>query len=241
MSDESASSESDDVELGSQLPSFDQEQSDIAEASDADDVSEELTPRVETKLAWSGPGRLVFDPVLRQVGASQFRVEGKQETTQRVAWGFWGAVLAVGAVTSGLVGQYSVYSVMDVLWVLVGVAVGVLLYQYGRGSTLDEVVLFEIDQRREVVRWPNDDSDEEWGHEVPFDRVTEAVFGLTRLPVSESTAGVNVDAFTFLLRVDDDTLRPVVEGSPYKGDVHQIAQFTAEMLDVELTYVGRGM
>jgi hypothetical protein len=76
---------------------------------------------------------------------------------------------------------------------------------------------------------------------VPFERVTEGVFGMTRLPVSESTAGVNVDAFTFLLRVDEDTLRPVVEGSPYKGEVHQIAEFVCDLLEVDVAYVGRGM
>lgn len=122
-----------------------------------------------------------------------------------------------------------------------GLTVGAVLYQYGRRSTLEDVTLCRIDERRSVVEWPEGAQSGLDETVASFEEITEVVFGMTTLPVDEGQPDVRVDAFSLLVRRSDDELIPVVEGSPYKGNVHNIAQYLADLTGTDITYVGRGI
>jgi hypothetical protein len=197
--------------------------------------------RLETKLRWEGPGKLVYEPTLYQTGADQYVVEAKREKRGLIPWGFWGGLLFVGVAITVLAGAQNIYSLWDILLALVGLTAGALMYRYGRRSTVTEITLCEIDRRRGTLHWPDGAQSGLGDTLLPMDKVTEVVFGMTRLPVDEKGGSARVDAFALLVRTSDDELLPVVEGSPYKGHVHEIAKFIADATDTDLTYVGRGI
>lgn len=197
--------------------------------------------RLETKLRWEGPGKLVYEPTLYQVGPERYTVEAKREHRGIIPWGFWGGLLFIGIALIVIAGAQDIYSSWDFLLALLGLSVGALMYRYGRKSTLDETLLCEIDGRRRTLHWPEEAQSGLSETYLSFDDVTEVVFGMTKLPVDENVADVRVDAFALLVRTSQDELIPVVEGSPYKGNVHEIAKFVAEATETELTYVGRGI
>lgn len=214
-----------------------------AEAENAADVVDLLdTPEsTETKLRWEGPGRLVYQPALHKLGADRYAVRGRREGDPGVPWGFWGGVLFAFVALMALLGAESMYSLWDVAWVVLGLSVGALMYRYGRKSKLEEATLCEVDSRRGVLHWPEGAQSGLGEMRLSFDQITEVVFGMTRLPVTDTAGDVRVDAFALLLRTERDELIPVVEGSPYKGDVHDVARFLADATDNEITYVGRGV
>lgn len=198
-------------------------------------------PQAKTKLRWEGPGKIVYEPTLYQTGPEQFAIEAKQERRGVIPWGFWGGILFAGVAIAVLAGAQNIYSLWDILWAVIGLTIGALLYRYGRSSTFEEKLLCEIDQRRRTLHWPEGAQSGLGETLLPFDRVTEVVFGMTKLPVDEGTENVRVDAFALLVRTDEDELIPVVEGSPYKGLVHELAKFISETTDAHLSYVGRGI
>ncbi|MFB6350401.1 MAG: hypothetical protein ABEN55_09725 [Bradymonadaceae bacterium] len=197
--------------------------------------------RLETKLRWEGPGKLVYEPTLYQVGSDQYAIEAKRETRGIIPWGFWGGLLFVGVAIIVIAGAQDIYTSWDILWAMIGLTVGALMYRFGRKSSLDEMLLSEIDGRRRTLHWPDQAQSGLEENLLSFDDVTEVVFGMTKLPVDENVADVRVDAFALLVRTTQDELIPVVEGSPYKGEVHEIAKFIADETETVLTYVGRGI
>ncbi len=207
--------------------------------ADADPLASD--ERVETKLRWEGPGKIVYEPTLFQVGPERYVIEAKRERRGLIPWGFWGGLLFVGVAVIVLAGAQSIYSLWDILWAMIGLTVGALLYRFGRKSTFEEIQLCEVDRRRRTLHWPEGAQSGMQETYLSFDDVTEIVFGMTQLPVDESAVDVRVDAFALLVRTGDEELLPVVEGSPYKGDVHEIAGFLAETTETDLTYVGRGI
>jgi hypothetical protein len=195
-----------------------------------------------TELEWDGPGHLVFEPALHQVGPRRFLVEGRSEIESGIPWGFWGGVLALGALLLLLANAASFWTMWDFLWAALAILVGVFLYRYGRRSSLGDVVLLDIDIGWGAMRWPADTVTGEGAERVvELDDVTEVVFGMTRMPVTARSRDVRVDAFTLLVRTREDHLIPVIEGSPYKGEVHDIGRFLADKIGCQLTYVGRGI
>lgn len=195
-----------------------------------------------TELRWSGPGQLVYEPTLHQVGPNRFVIEGKRESDSGVPWGFWGGVLVVVTLGMMIAGAQNFYSLSDMLLAGLTLAVGFLLYHFGRRSSLGESVLCEIDAGWGRLRWPAGAlPDENEERVLGMDSVTEVVFGMTRLPVASDSRDVRVDAFTLLVRTEAEELIPIIEGSPYKGEVHEIAKFVAELTGEPLTYVGRGI
>ena len=195
-----------------------------------------------TELEWEGPGNLVFEPALHQVGPERYLVEGRREVDSGIPWGFWGGVLALGALLLLLANAASFWTMWDFLWAALAALVGVFLYRYGRHTSLGDVILLDVDIGWGAMRWPTDALSGEGAERVvDFEGVTEVVFGMTRMPVTTRSRGVRVDAFTLLVRTTDDHLIPVIEGSPYKGEVHDIGRFLAEAIGCELTYVGRGI
>ena len=197
--------------------------------------------RLETKLRWEGPGKIVYDPMLYQTGPEQYSIEAKREQRGLIPWGFWGGLLFAGIALAVLAGANNIYSFWDILWAVVGLTVAALMYRYGRKSTMEETLLCELDGRRRTLHWPEGATSGVDETLLSFDDVTEVVFGMTKLPVDERNAGVRVDAFALLVRTADDELIPVVEGSPYKGQVNELAKFVSEMTGAHLSYVGRGI
>lgn len=214
-----------------------------SETEAAGEVVDLLEPPASsaTTLRWEGPGRLVYQPALHQVGVDRYAVKGKREGPRSVPWGFWGGLLFVGVAIFALFGAQSIYTLWEVFWVVLGLSIGALMFRYGPKSQLEEATLCEIDGRRGELHWPDGAQSGLDEMRVGFEAVTEVVFGMTRLPVSDSGDDAHVDAFALLVRTERDELIPVVEGSPYKGSVHEIAQFLADATQTELTYVGRGI
>jgi hypothetical protein len=225
-------------EVGSDAGPLEQMDEEIADAGEDPLAGPK---RVETKLRWEGPGKIVYEPTLYQNGPEQYVVEAKREKRGLIPWGFWGGLLFVGVAFTVLAGAQSIYSFWDILWALVGLTVGALMYRYGRRSTVTEITLCEIDRRRGALHWPGGAQSGLEETLLSIEDVTEVVFGMTRLPVDESSTSARVDAFALLVRTSNDELIPVVEGSPYKGNVHEIAKFLADATDTDLTYVGRGI
>lgn len=201
----------------------------------------EPSARVETRLRWEGPGQLVYEPRLVRTGPDRYAVEAKREERGLIPWGFFGGLLFVGVLFAAIVGAGNFYTFWDILWVLLGLTAGGLMYRFGRHSSLRETLLCHIDTRRGVLEWPEGAQSGLGEMVLGFDDVTEIVFGMTALPVDAGTPEVRVDAFALLVRSSDEELIPVVEGSPYKENVHELAKFLAAETETELTYVGRGM
>lgn len=184
--------------------------------------------------------RLIYDPTLRQTSMERFEVTGRRDDSSVIAWGFWGGLLALVVAVGLVIGAQNVYSVWDIAWAVAALAVGLLFYRFGRRSSTCEELLCEIDLGREALSWPTDGPGE-GVLTVGFDAITELVFGMTRYPVSEKRRDVDVHAFTLLVRDDDERLVPVVEASPDKEAVHEIAKFLAQQLRTHITYVGVGI
>jgi hypothetical protein len=214
---------------------------DLEESGEADLLLTGEPERPRTELEWEGPGQLVYEPRIRQVGFDHYAVEGKCEDRNQVAWGFWGGLLAIAVALLLLSSGFATISMWDLFWAMVAIGVGVLLYRFGERSSLREEVLCEIDIPREQLIWPAGTIADDEERHVRFDEVTEIVFGMTRLPVTSSDARVRVDAFTLLVRTPAEKLIPVIEGSPYKEEVHEIGEFLGELTGKSMTYVGRGI
>ena len=215
------------------------------ESNDDDEASAPVMPERETtprtQLQWEGPGQIVYEPRIRQVGLEHYAIEGKCEDRNHIAWGFWGALMAVAVMLLVLSSGLAMLSMWDIFWAMASISVGVLLYQFGDRSSLREEVLCEINVPQEHIVWPQGTIDRDEHRQLRFDEVTEIVFGMTRLPVTSSDARVRVDAFTLLVRTPRDKLIPVIEGSPYKEEVHNIGELLGELTGHSMTYVGRGI
>ncbi len=187
--------------------------------------------------------RLIYDPALEQVKergqVRAFRVHGKVEGNA-IAWGFWGGflivlVLALVVVFRGATGLYSTW---DMFWVMIGVTIGALMFKAGRRSSQSKELLCEIDLVQQMMLWPTGG---ETMLAVPFDEITELVFGMTYYPVSQQRSDVMVHAFTLLVRDRQNRLIPIVEASPDKEETHEIAKFIGYNMKLPLTYVGLGI
>jgi len=209
--------------------------------ADGADIEFDADKPVETQLRWEGPGKIVYEPRMVRTGPDRFAIEARRERRGMIPWGFWGGILFLGVAAAAVVGAENFYTLWDVLWVLVGLTVGALLYRFGRQSTLEDVHLCTVDESRRVLEWPGGAQSGLEETIAAFDEITEVVFGMTALPVDEGRPDVRVDAFALLVRTSEEALIPVVEGSPYKEEVHEIGKFLAEATETELTYVGRGI
>jgi hypothetical protein len=184
-------------------------------------------------------GRLVYKPLIRPNGVSCYEIRGQREEQGVIAWGFWGGLLVVGVSVSLILSAQSVYNVWDLLWALVAITFGILLYRFGKRSSLREDVLCEVDLERQTMSWP---TSQRAGELVAtFDEITEIVFGMTDFPLSESDTDVHVHAFSLLIRDADDRLIPVVEATPHKEEAHTIAKILGNELEMRITYVGKGI
>ncbi len=184
-------------------------------------------------------GGLVYKPLIRPNGPARYEIRGQLEDKSLIAWGFWGGLLVFVVAILLILGARSVYNVWDILWALVALSFGIFLYRYGRRSSLREQVLCEVDIDRRILSWPFATGEGELA--LPFDEITEIVFGMTDYPLSEQRKDVHVHAFTLLVRDADDRLIPVVEATPHKEEAHTIAKILANELEMRISYVGKGI
>ena len=210
-------------------------------ASSVVEQTEEETSRIETRLKWEGPGSIVYEPSLFQTSPEVYSLEAKRENRGVIPWGFWGGLFFVGLAVVLLASAQNIYSMWDTFLAILGLTAGALMYRYGRKSTLDDVQLCEIDGRRRIIHIPQGAQSGLVETHISFDEVTEVVFGMTKLPVDDRTEEVRVEAFALLVRTDDDSLIPIIEGSPYKEEVHELGKFVSSMTETKMTYVGRGI
>lgn len=185
-------------------------------------------------------GGLIYKPLIRPSGASCYEIRGQRDDKNIIAWGFWGGLLVLVVLGLLIASAQTVYNMWDIVWFLAALAVGSLLYRYGRRSSLREDVLCEVDLERRTLAWPG--AEEGDGELVLyFDEINEVVFGMTDYPVSRSRQDVQVHAFTLLVRDADDRLVPVVEASPDKEETHTIAKILGNELNLRISYVGKGI
>lgn len=188
--------------------------------------------------------RMVFDPTVVRVNANAFRVHGMRDDRHVTPWGFYGGLLiAVVALMVVLFrGATGLYSTWDLFWVVLAISVGAIMLKVGRKSSLRRELLCEVDTLGQMLLFPaNHDDPNSTMLAIPFEEVSELVFGMTRYPISERRVDVKVHAFTLLVRDAHDRLIPVVEASPNKQEVHQIGSMLAQLVGMPMTYVGHGV
>ncbi|RAL25279.1 hypothetical protein DL240_03440 [Lujinxingia litoralis] len=189
----------------------------------------------------SAPGaRMVYSPFVRERPGRLLQVRGQRDNPDVVPWGFWGAVM-LGALLVMLIvfrGNSGIQSMWDMLWFMLAIAMGSVMLKLGKKTSLEEHLLCELDQLRGIVTWPVEGRAQ---MAVPFEEVSELVFGMTHYPISSDGEGTKVHAFSLLLRDGSGRLVPIVEASPNKGETHDVGKLFSRVLEVPLTYVGLGI
>lgn len=199
-------------------------------------------PKPRLEAAEAGPQRLVYHPRLVRRGTYRHVLLGQRSVPGLVPWGFWGGVvMAVVALLLVVArGTTGLYSMWDVLWALLAIGVGALMFRLGARTTLREELMCELDTSEGLVQWPTTASGQV-SVVLPMEDITEVVFGMVRYPVSLDRPDVNVHAFTLLVRDREERLLPVIEASIHKAETFAIGQFLAQAINVPLTQVGMGV
>ena len=183
---------------------------------------------------------MVYQPRVAATGVDSFEVRADAENTELIPWGFWGGLLVLAVSLMIIVSVKGLYSMWDVFWAIFALTFGVLLWRYGRRTTLEEKTILHVDTARELVDWPTSVAGE-GAISLDFDQITEVVFGMTSYPVSDRRRDVKVHAFTLLLRDRRERLLPVIEATPNKEEAHEVGKLLAGELGMEITYVGKGI
>jgi hypothetical protein len=200
-------------------------------------------------------GGLVYDPVIRAVSQSFYRICGRMEVPGAIPWGFWGGMLVAFVAILLIADSRSVYQIWDILWALVALSVGVAMFRFGRRSSRREVILCELDLERETLSWPGQSAanstiltNSAGSSPQPatgelvlgFEEISELVFAMIDFPLSTKRNDVDVHAFTLLVRDASERLVPVVEATPNKEEAHEIAKVLSRQLGLNISYVGKG-
>ena len=188
--------------------------------------------------------QLVYEPFAREIRRNRVEIRAGRENPDVIPWGFWGGVLAAAVagwvlLSGALAGPAVRFSVWNVL-IAAGLGLlGLVLYRLGRTSTLDEVLLCELQLDTGIISWPADDG--EVPVAVAFDDVQTLTFAIEKVPVAKSRSGTRLDAAT--VRIEDDRGRvlPVVPASTSKGETHRVARMLGELWGMDVDYVGTGV
>ena len=182
----------------------------------------------------------IYDPRIVKRPGGKIEIYGKEQNPNVIAWGFWGGILAaVVAVMIVFNNSGGYFTLAEVLVVGSLLLVGLVVFRLGRRSSLDEILLLEIDTRAKLFAWPVYRSGAPLA--VTFDDVEEVTFSLIKVAVQGSKAGTRLEAAT--VRVVDDRGRvlPVVEATTSKTEAHYVARLLAEVLGTSVDYVGTGV
>lgn len=197
-------------------------------------------------------GGLVYNPSIRQVSQTHFQICGRREVSGTIPWGFWGGILVAFVAYFLITGSQGFWSVLDIVWALIALSVGLLLFRYGRRSSLRLDVLCGLDLEREVIFWPASQPDTlgdkaanpgTFGQgelALNFNEIEEVVFAMIDYPLSMQKDDVDVHAFTLLVRDGAQRLIPIIEATPAKTEAHEIAKMIAGQLRLKISYVGKG-
>lgn len=203
-------------------------------------------------------GGLIYDPRVHPVSDSAVQIRGRREVPGTVPWGFWGGLLVAMVAVFLVTGARNFFYLWDIIWALGALAVGLMLFRYGRRSTLREELLCTLDLERQLIQWPATRAPRRGGKPVAdtqpaqdalpaqgelvlsFDEVTEVVFAMIDYPLSAREPEVRVHAFTLLVRDSDERLIPIIEASPDKTETHQISRLLGHQLGRGVSYVGKG-
>lgn len=205
-------------------------------------------PQAPTRLTLpQSAAGLVYEPRLRQMSRSEVQVCGRREVPGLIPWGFWGGLLLAFVAYFLITGAQGFWSLWDILWALVALTVGILLFRFGRRSSRRLGVLCVLNFERELIIWPIDSQASATSTPgslgsgdlvLSFDEIEEIVFAMIDYPLSKG--GVEVHAFTLLVRGGADRLVPIIEATPAKEDAHEIAKMLAGQLRLNISYVGNG-
>lgn len=211
---------------------------------DTDSSSPAVCGSTADELVDHHPRTPLYEPRAVQPRDSRIEIRAKRENPDVIPWGFWGGVLA--ALVAGFVlfsgaftGPATRFGFTDALVVSVLLMVGLVLFRLGRRSTLEEMVLCEIDTEHRLICWPTDG--EAVAPAVAFADVRQLTFALVDAPVHEHNADAHIEAARVCIHDDRGRKLPVIDGSTSKGRAHRIARMLAEMVGVSVDYVGTGV
>jgi hypothetical protein len=194
-----------------------------------------------------GPGELsveeralVYDPRVKERPGHRLEIWGRRENSGLFAWGFWGGVVAAAAAVALVLAYSSPARVpaSTVVPLLATIIAGAVVYRLGPGSNLEERLLLEIDARHQVISWPT--SDTKTLVALAFDDVESVAFEKIRFAVPGSKANTHIDAVSVYLVDASGRTLPVVEASSTQAEAHRVARLIAQVLKLELDYVGTG-
>ena len=158
-----------------------------------------------------------------------------RDDPKKKPWGLWGAIIAIVTAFALLIfgGLDNFRSLWTILTAVAFIGLGAMAARFGPRSSLRETRLGFVDLQRGSITLGNT--------AVPFDSVTEIIYGMVRYPVSKTPGAVRVQAFTVLARYGDNDLFPIIEASPDKNAAYNVARLMASWTGLEISHVGLGV
>ncbi len=185
---------------------------------------------------------LVDEPIFES-DDTQLTVYARVQSGVRRQLLFWGLMCIVGTAVAMILvpGLRNFYQPMDVVVPAIAVLTGVgLIIAAGRPNP-QLVVLAQVDREEGTIRVTGDAAPimEGKSRTVWLDEVASIVFGLTRYEF-EDKKGVSVEAFTVCLRLFDGSVLPVVEASPLKQELFEVAKALSAVSQAPIEQAGLG-
>lgn len=185
---------------------------------------------------------LVDDPIL-ETTESALTVSARQQSSVRRKLLFWGLFCIGGTAVAMLLvpSLRNFYEPMDIvvpgLALLVGVAL--LLAAARTTSTLVELARVNLQEGTVVITGDVAPIMQGQSRRIWMDEIASVIFGMTRYEV-ESRKGVTVEAFTVCLRLFDGSILPVVEASPLKQELFEVAKALSAVCHAPIEQAGLG-
>lgn len=190
-----------------------------------------------TRLRPSPHSELLFRPQFEVRGPQSLELVAERDDENTVPWGLWGGLLAVvaGIVLIVYEGAYGFHSFWTIAIAVAVIGLGAIVARFGARSSLTQISLGRVDLQSGVY-W----IESEELQPIRLDSVGEVVYAMIKYPVSRERKAVKVQAFTVLLRVEDELI-PVVEASPDKAQAFAIARTFAQWTGNDVSHVGIGV
>lgn len=189
------------------------------------------------------PNSILYNLMMRRRN-QLVEVTGERDAHDAHPWGFWlGSAALMGLIAfvalRGAGG--GIFAIRDVFVVILLVCISILMFRFGPKGERRRIALTRLDLDQRLLTWPPRVSNVA---EIilPFDEITEVVFGMIYFPVSPSRPDTRLHVFTVLVRdASREELMPVIEATPDKRPAFLIAQQIAELTQSPLTQIGEGV